>query len=194
MSIQNVSDRERYVQEQFNLWNEKFNIPFEHEYELKKYFELQHQYDNTPDEHVKTKRELLDMMNKLKYHLPRLKPKLNNELYEKLLKASVTRQLVEIYSVDRCTGKTSTLIKFAKEFDIAVAVPFSEIAEKLRGEYGYERIYGLNELKYKNERQIVIDEGIDMYKLRELTESMKLEIVTGFIEGRFVNAKKLFNR
>lgn len=185
---QNVSDRERYVQEQFNKWSEHYIIPFEHEFELRKYFELQHQYDNTPDDHVKTKRELIDMMGKLKYHLPRLKPKLNNELYDKLLKAAVKRQLVNVYPIDRGTGKTTTLIKFAKEFGFAVIVHSQEIANILIDHHGYDHIYGYGEdgsrLRGYKFNQVVLDEVFEPMNITQILNNMKnmgWEVITGYI-------------
>jgi hypothetical protein len=177
---QYVSDRERYVQEQLKIWNEKYDIPFECKYELIKYFELQYQYDNTPDIHVKTKREILDMMSKLKMQLPRFKQKFNDVIYNKLLKAAIKQELVRVSQNERGIGKTTTLINFAKEFDLAVVVPLREIAKHLRTQFDYDKIFSVNDLKGRKLKRIVVDEGIDVYKLKELKHDKGFEIVTGF--------------
>lgn len=53
------------VSERIKNYNEKFEFNEVEKYYLEKYCELQEQYDNTSNEHVKTKKELLDMMIKL---------------------------------------------------------------------------------------------------------------------------------
>lgn len=199
MQIQiSVSDRERYVQDQFEKWSESFIIPYQDEYELKKYFELQWQYENTNSEHVKTKRELIDMMYRLKSQLQPLKQKKNNYLYEKLLKASVNRELVSVRYGDRKVGKTSTLIEFAKEFRLSVIVPHQAIADRLKEIYGYDAIYGYGQngesLRGLFSKKVVLDEGfvqenklgtayISSYKYYNVTlklNEMGFEIITGY--------------
>lgn len=65
--------REQYVESEYKKWEEKFEIPFELDFEIKALFELQHQFINTPDEHIKTKTDLINVIGRLKRDL-NLKP------------------------------------------------------------------------------------------------------------------------
>lgn len=65
--------REQYVESEYKKWKEKFEIPFELEFEVRALFELQHQFINTPDEHIKTKTDLINAIGRLKRDL-NLKP------------------------------------------------------------------------------------------------------------------------
>ena len=64
-----------YVEDKFKEWNNKFEIPYGYEFQLKTMFELEEQFRETPKENVKTKRDILDMINRIYYSMYRLKEK-----------------------------------------------------------------------------------------------------------------------
>ena len=64
-----------YIEEKFAFWNEKYNIPYNSVFIIRSLFELEYQFMMTPLEHVKTKRDILDMIQKINQSI-RLNPKI----------------------------------------------------------------------------------------------------------------------
>jgi hypothetical protein len=62
------------VESEFKKWQERYDIPYDEEYNVKLLLQIRDEIDSTPMEHVKTKRDLNDMADRIYYHL-RLKPR-----------------------------------------------------------------------------------------------------------------------
>lgn len=75
--MNNQSEREAYVEREYKKWEEQFVIPFEQEFNIKALLGLRHQFNNTSDEHIKTKVDLLHAMKRLQEDM-NLKPKLRS--------------------------------------------------------------------------------------------------------------------
>ena len=65
----------KYIEDKYKEWNDKFEIPYMAEFQIKTMFELEEQFREQPKENVKTKRDILDMINKIYYSICRLKEK-----------------------------------------------------------------------------------------------------------------------
>lgn len=70
------TNRREYVESEFAKWNNEYDIPFEQVFDVKAILDLEHQYLSTPDDHVKTKSDIVHTMQRLKSGL-RLKCKNN---------------------------------------------------------------------------------------------------------------------
>ena len=68
-SIQKELNKEKYISNELNKWEEKFIIPFEQEFEVAALIGLQYQYNSTQDDHIKTKTDIIQAMSKLKSDL-----------------------------------------------------------------------------------------------------------------------------
>ena len=66
MSVRTLASKNEYVEQKYNKWKEKYDIPDYEEFMLKSMFDLEHQYNNTPDEHIKTKSDILRTINDIK--------------------------------------------------------------------------------------------------------------------------------
>jgi Fe-S cluster assembly iron-binding protein IscA len=70
--------RESYVESELKKWKEEYIIRFDQEFLIKSMLELQFQYNITPDDHVKTKKDLMEVITRTMREL-RLKPNLNKD-------------------------------------------------------------------------------------------------------------------
>jgi hypothetical protein len=61
--------RESYIESEYKKWEEKFEIPFEKEFDVRALLSLQHQFLTLPDEHIKTKADVISTLNKLNERL-----------------------------------------------------------------------------------------------------------------------------
>jgi hypothetical protein len=77
-------NKERYVDENLELWKEKYNIPLDQEFNLKALFGLQYDFMATPSEHVKAKKDLIEAMQLIQRNL-NLTPKKKLEKLKKLI-------------------------------------------------------------------------------------------------------------
>ena len=55
-----------YVVNKFGEWKNRYDIPDHEDFNLKMLFSLEKQYIDTPEEHIKTKRDILSMINSIK--------------------------------------------------------------------------------------------------------------------------------
>lgn len=58
------------VESKYREWKEKYNIPDRYEFQLKTMFELEEQFQEQPRENVKTKKDILDMIQNISGRLP----------------------------------------------------------------------------------------------------------------------------
>ena len=72
MTINN--ERVQWVESEFKKWQERYSIPFEMEFNVKALLDLQWQFNNTEDGHVKTKADLIQAISRLQRDL-HLKPR-----------------------------------------------------------------------------------------------------------------------
>jgi hypothetical protein len=78
-----MNKRSEYVEREFQKWSEIYEIPFDQEFEVKALLELQGQYNEIPDKHIRTKTDILNAIHGIKGRL-RLKKKVNLSNEEKL--------------------------------------------------------------------------------------------------------------
>jgi hypothetical protein len=104
--------REEYVESELKKWKEEYIIRFDQEFLVKSMLELQYQYRNIPDEHVKTKNDLMRLITQTMHEL-RLKPNLNKDGFKILVIAKDDDQAVRTYNM------------FQKMF--ADSIPFDDI-------------------------------------------------------------------
>lgn len=98
-----------------------------------------------------------------------------------LTKAAIHREVITTYDDQRCVGKTTGLIEFARLFDLHVVVNTNTMAEALQSEHKYDKIVSVLEAKNMARGlrpKFVFDEYVD-HKLFP-TET----IVTGYVNGR----------
>jgi CRISPR/Cas system-associated protein Cas7 (RAMP superfamily) len=132
-----VSKRVEWVESEYKKWEERFEIPFEQEFNIKALLGLRHQFTATQDDHVKTKMDLLWSMQKIESHL-NLKPKKKNKYIETVEKR-IERLQTSLNSIEDSikvanhNGKATDDLKLAKEI----------IEEKLT-ELGHLRSYFYN--------------------------------------------------
>jgi hypothetical protein len=71
--MENQVSRESYIESELTKWKEKFEIPFEQEFNLKAMLSLQYQFLTLPEDHVKAKADLIHTIQRISGEL-RLKP------------------------------------------------------------------------------------------------------------------------
>lgn len=64
------TDKEKYIKDNFDLWKGKYKFADHLDFNVKSLFGLQYDFATTPSDHVKNKRELLDMILRIQSHLP----------------------------------------------------------------------------------------------------------------------------
>ena len=67
--------QEEYIEEKCKLWNDIYLIPCDMGLMIRSMFELEYQFMTTPQEDVKTKKDILDMIHKISQST-RLKPQI----------------------------------------------------------------------------------------------------------------------
>jgi len=67
--------QEEYIEEKCKLWNDIYLIPCDMGFMIRSMFELEYQFMTTPQEDVKTKKDILDMIHKISQST-RLKPQI----------------------------------------------------------------------------------------------------------------------
>jgi hypothetical protein len=68
-----VREYSNYVESKFIEWNKKFEIPYGYEFHLKTMFELEEQFREQPKENVKTKYDILRMIQDIYNRMSRFK-------------------------------------------------------------------------------------------------------------------------
>jgi hypothetical protein len=59
------------VDKKFEDWKKRFEFPDFYDFNIRALLQLQEDFESCPPDHVKTKRELLDMIVKIQNSLPR---------------------------------------------------------------------------------------------------------------------------
>lgn len=93
-----------------------------------------------------------------------------------LLEAAVKRELVNTNDYVRQVGKTTSLIRFAREFGFGVLVNHRETARYLRDLSGYDLIYAVDNPSIPSGKY-VIDE---MVRDINISSHSGIEVVTGY--------------
>jgi hypothetical protein len=63
--MSNLASRESFIESEYKKWEDKFEIPFEKEFDVRALLSLQHQFLSLPDEHVKTKADIIITISRL---------------------------------------------------------------------------------------------------------------------------------
>jgi hypothetical protein len=112
IKMSNLASRESYVESEYKKWEDKFEIPFEQEFNVKALLSLQYQFLNLPDEHIKTKADIVATISRINKDLNlHRKVKLNDnekrallfvtsnkgqrEILEDLLSSSIPNEEIE---------------------------------------------------------------------------------------------------
>ncbi|GFN32588.1 hypothetical protein [Paenibacillus xylaniclasticus] len=62
--------KDEYVKENFKKWKEVYRFPAEYDFYIESLLDLQWSFKNIPNDHVKTKKELLDMIMRIQNNFP----------------------------------------------------------------------------------------------------------------------------
>jgi hypothetical protein len=86
---------------EFKEWKERYEIPFDQEFNVKQLLQIREEIEETPTEHVRTRKDLIDIADRIQYHM-RLNPKLPEKQYDyKLLVVGNNSQLYNLYEFFR---------------------------------------------------------------------------------------------
>ena len=66
--------KSEFIEREMKEWEEHFEIPFQSKYKVRMLHELRYTYGKTPDDHIKSKREIIEGIVRLEREL-NLKPK-----------------------------------------------------------------------------------------------------------------------
>ncbi len=154
----------------FEEYREKYDIDFKDEFYVKELIKLKIQYQNAPDEHIRAKTDLMNLILKLeqqlalkeKIHIIPLIDESNCNIctkhrridlqgaliweinFTKMLKDRLKQGKEQNKLIDvtgfRGVGKTTELINFAEENDYLVIVPNATTANGYRVS-GYDNVY-----------------------------------------------------
>jgi AAA+ ATPase superfamily predicted ATPase len=98
-------------------------------------------------------------------------------VYQKLLEGAIKNENLYVYGL-RGIGKTTALIRFAKEFGYGVVIANGGLVNYFRDEFMYEDIYGEKSQMVRGiSKPIVFDEGVDYKKLKK----EGYDVITGFV-------------
>lgn len=84
--------------------------------------------------------------------------------------------LIRTNDLQRGVGKTTALVKFAKTHNLTVVLAHSHSVERLRKEFGYNKIISQHSQSIRGLRDFVIDEFVQIDKFG-------IRPITGFIKG-----------
>lgn len=117
MTIETQTKRAEWVESEFKKWQEHFIISFDEEFEVKAILDLQWQYNNIEDNHVKSKSDILYTISRAKRDLG-LKPrvKTESEVFHKIISESLPIGTKVITSEIGFTLRDQN-IKFIKEIN-----------------------------------------------------------------------------
>lgn len=196
-------EREEAMRDMLNQYHDRYDIDFEQEFYVKELVKTKVLLQNTPDEHVKSKLDLMRLIANIEHQLS-LKKKVNtiplidefdytgnditidtdnnslilklnitNILKNKLATGKEQNKLIDVTGF-RAIGKTRALIEFARENDYIVITP------SRMDTIEYENVYlqsdtGLRGIRKTN---CVVDEGVDIDYVKD---ELGLNIVTGYI-------------
>lgn len=96
--MNNLESREIYVESELNKWRESYVVKPEQEFMLKSMFELQYQFKITPDDHVRTKKDLIETIQRIMNNL-RLVPVLNKDRFKVLVMVNNDHEKVRVYDM-----------------------------------------------------------------------------------------------
>jgi hypothetical protein len=92
-----METKREYIERELKAWKEQFEIPFEDEYKVKILHDLRYTYENTPDDHVKTKADIIHAIQNLARNL-KLKPRQKLKREDKEIHLIVTNNRQETYN------------------------------------------------------------------------------------------------
>lgn len=144
--------KEQFIEREYKSWKERFEAPYEQEFNVKAMFELQWQYSKTPSDHIKTKRDILETIQRILEGM-KLKPNYNTvEHRELLIFAKNYTQKVNLHEMFKLmlneklleedlkiNGVSARSILKTKELTINIEIPRKEL-----GYRGYRADYILN--------------------------------------------------
>jgi hypothetical protein len=123
--------RKEYIESEYKKWEEKFEIRFQDEFNLKAMIELQYQFEITPKEHIKTIGDIVHTKNQIMKNL-NLKPKVrlsDSQKREYLFIAESTTQKMNIEelflrhpSVENVFTKTYSTRVTTNEFKVHIVM------------------------------------------------------------------------
>lgn len=61
--------RESYMERELAKWNEKYEIGFEQEFEIRALISLQYQFASIPEDHIKAKADIINTISQIKRNL-----------------------------------------------------------------------------------------------------------------------------
>lgn len=106
----------------------------------------------------------------------------DKSIYENLVDASKNKKIIQIIeNQQRVIGKTTALIKFAKDNGYYVLVGSDNIARMLIRYSGYKRIRSIDSRSLDSLSGIVVDECCSREKIQKLIDHGQL-VVTGFVK------------
>lgn len=203
-------EREESMKNMLNQYYERYDIDFEQEFYVKELVKTKSLLQNTPDEHVKTKLDLMQLISRIEQQL-NLKKKINtiplidefdyitkyktteiddnNSLILKLNMTNILKNKLiagkeqnKLIDVTgfRAIGKTRALIEFAKENNYIVIIPSKIMVNEYTMEY--ENIYHQSDTRLRGTGKIdcVVDEGVDINRVKN---ELGLNIITGYINN-----------
>ncbi len=205
-----MNNKER-AESLFNEYQEKYDIDFKDEFYVKELIKLKLQYQETPDEHIRTKTDLMNLILRMEQQLE-LKEKIHtiplidefdnwgkeitiNNYNSLILEMNMTdilsfkleqgreqNKLVDVTGFRR-VGKTTELIKFAKNNDYAVILPNRGLVGDCVREYEYLSIFSDSDLRLRNikTRNCVVDENVNISRIKN---EFGLNIITGYINKK----------
>lgn len=146
--MENIN-RESYVESQLAKWRESYIVKPEQEFMLKAMFELQYQYKNTPDDHIKTKRDLIEAVQRIMSSL-KLVPALSKDRFKVLVIVNDDIDQVKVYEmfqkmfVDRIplkeiqvigSGRIQIPLINTNEFEITIKKLNMHLLRGMRADY-----------------------------------------------------------
>lgn len=148
--MSNAVSRESYIESEYKKWEEKFEIPFEVEFNVKALLSLQHQFMNLPDDHVKAKAEIMRTISDIQRTLNlKRKANLENKIEVVLLaketgaKIDLVNFLHKLLNNQILTGKQS-MSKYEIETDTSrIRIVDAVNSENWRGMRG-DFVYGID--------------------------------------------------
>jgi hypothetical protein len=89
------SERAERIEREYKKWEEKYEIPFEQEFEVRTIIELQDEFRSVPEDHTKRRSEIINMITHLKGRIRLKEMPLGATIYKKVLITSRNRGAIE---------------------------------------------------------------------------------------------------
>lgn len=203
-------DFQERVEELLKEYYDRYEIDFKQEFYVKELVKLKVQYEDTPNEHIRTKSDLMklildlekrlvlndkiptiNLINELEdYSLGLIKTTVeNNNLLFKANMSDVLnnrlnqgRKVNKLINVSgfRDIGKTHQLINFAKQNDYIVIVRYGDFRD-LRKEYNYGKIHNQYDRNLKGKYAIKNCVVDECVDINWVKNQLGLNIITGYM-------------